>query len=185
MPSRERRPASVGIAHVHPTARVIWGITSRIPRPTGTEPEPCRRCVRFENAKQIATPDVAQLKVLVSPRTDSAGSLRWWLMVCRLAAQFLGRGAAADNPPLPRHAKRDESNPRTTEAPTIPTDSHNSGLTTMSRAMPRKTAIRMPSEIFNIGSCNRWNKSELNACASAPTRRIARMRLASALQVVP
>ena len=56
-------------------------------------------------------------------------------------------------------------------------DSHNSGLEVMSRTMPRKTAIRMPSETFKNGSCNLLRNSELIAWSSAQVRRIARMRL--------
>src|SRR5256885_3738666 len=43
-----------------------------------------------------------------------------------------------------REAGSDGSRPRTKEAPTMPIDSHNSGLALMSRTIPRMTAIRMP-----------------------------------------
>ena len=56
-------------------------------------------------------------------------------------------------------------------------DSHNFGWAVISRRMPRKSAIRMPSVNFKSGSRSRPIRSELIVFAVAQALRIAPMRL--------
>ena len=58
----------------------------------------------------------------------------------------------------------------------MPIETHKSGFADMSRSMPKKRAIRMLSETFRNGSCNRLVSSELIAFVSTEVRRSARKR---------
>jgi hypothetical protein len=66
------------------------------------------------------------------------------------------------------------ANPRTTAAPTMPSDSRNCGFTFMSSTAANTSAIRTLREIFRMGSSRRLKNSD---SSGAEARRSARIRL--------